>query len=118
LFLKRKPGLSQKEFREYYENHHAILGARVLTQFVEYRRNYPIQSDIAGLPTMEADFDVVTETWYEKAEDVAELLAHSARPDIRRILGEDEARFADLNSVRLILVEECVSDLTAVRRQT
>lgn len=114
-FMKRKEGMTFEEFKDYYENHHAVLGAKVLHKMVGYRRNYPMESGFANWPEIVPDFDVCTETWFNTREDFEEMMAHSVKPDIRAILGEDELKFADINSVKVFMVEEHVSDMDELR---
>jgi hypothetical protein len=66
--LKRKPGMSLEEFKDYYENHHAPL-ALGGSKFVKYRRSYVIPgaytSPHVDHKIPEPDFDVISEIWFE-----------------------------------------------------
>ena len=105
--LKRKNGLSREQFIEYYETRHAPLMRRLLPQMTDYRRNY---FDVAGafvypgasLP----DFDVVTEMWVEDRAAYDAMIAIATRPDVARIIAEDEEHFLDRDQTRMLIVDE------------
>ena len=52
--LKRRPGMSLEEFKDYYENYHSKIGEKVLPDGVHYVRRYVQQHPelrmVAGSP--------------------------------------------------------------------
>ena len=50
--LKRKTGITLEQFRDHYENSHAILAQKYLGHLlVEYKRNYKTGTAGGGVPT-------------------------------------------------------------------
>ena len=93
--LARKPGLSEQEFVDYYENRHAPLILSIAPQICDYRRNYlrregAILAAGASLP----EFDVVTELWFddEAAFDAA-MVAFTDPVNAARIARDEENVF-------------------------
>ena len=80
--LARKPGLSETDFVDYYENRHAPLILSIAPQIRDYRRNY-LRREGAILATgaRPPDFDVVTELWFDDQEafDAAMVGVHRSR---------------------------------------
>lgn len=104
--LRRRPGMSAKDFRAYYESRHRVIGERVLSgHALRYVRRYvtPLQEGRAP------GFDVVMEI------DFADRAAHDccmamlATPDIAREIAEDEERLFDRAATLSFAVEECES---------
>jgi len=83
--MARRPGLSREEFRDYYENRHAVLGMQYFS-FEKYVRNHLVSA------SENIEFDCISEFW----QDTAVALAVMASPagDIFR---EDEKKFMDLS---------------------
>jgi hypothetical protein len=118
--IKRKPGLSAQEFREYYETRHAPLALKHLGRYIQkYVRNYPIAGDTqqeteyfrGGKPAEDAfDYDVLTEMWFADRATYDELCTLTQKdPVIGEIFRTDEGRFIDRPSVRYIVCDECMS---------
>jgi uncharacterized protein (TIGR02118 family) len=102
LLVRRKPGITREEFRRYYESRHAPLAASQLRSCLRYVRNFVIE-DVAGEP----DFDCVTEFWYELDGPWREARDYIASEASRQVLAEDEAKFMDRGSMRVVVVAEC-----------
>lgn len=120
-FMRRKPGLSQQEFRDYYEKNHAPLALKYFGPYINrYVRNYPkIEDSAHGTDWFQHgkalddrfNYDVVTELWYKDQaayDTLHRLLAED--PKIGEIFGTDEARFIDRASVQYIVFDEDVSN--------
>ncbi len=99
--IKRKPGMSRAEFRDYYETHHAPLGQRHFN-FARYVRNYPKVSEDAPEPP----YDVIVEFWFEDEAAFTRAMAFNLSPEAR-LFREDEARFMDTQFITGFTVEEC-----------
>ena len=111
--LKRKPGLSLEEFKDYYENHHAPLVARN-SRIVGYRRNYIIPGGYTA-PHVdhqieEPEYDVISEMWFEDLDALREA-EKNLEGEFGRLLREDELKVFDMTpgALRAFLVEEFVS---------
>jgi uncharacterized protein (TIGR02118 family) len=100
LFVRRKEGLSREQFRQRYEDGHAPLARKVLPQLRRYVRNYVTDS-----PGWEADFDVVTEFWFDSEQDHQAVRAFYASEE-GQVLIRDEAEFMDRSSMRSVVVDE------------
>lgn len=83
-FMPRKPGMSRKAFREYYEHRHAILGARHFP-FRKYARNHLMENEPLQL------FDCYSEFWVEDFEPVVRCL----EGNIGEVMRSDERNFTD-----------------------
>ena len=93
--LARKPGLSETEFVDYYENRHAPLILSIAPQIRDYRRNY-LRREGAILATgaRPPDFDVLTELWFDdqQAFDAA-MVAFTDPVNAARIAHDEENVF-------------------------
>ena len=112
--VKRRPDLSMEAFKDYYENQHAPLCARILPPTSEYRRNYVTRNtkvqDIDP-PQLDIEYDVVTEVWFDTVEQFSAFNDATARPEIREQLIADELKFTDRDSIRVSVVHECITDV-------
>jgi uncharacterized protein (TIGR02118 family) len=105
---RRKPGMSLKEFREYYETVHAPLYLSLIPKIATYRRNYltPVQSadDMENWNFSTQHYDCMVEmTWHSQAdyeEAMAFLLSDAATP-----LAEDEENFLDRSSMTVFMAD-------------
>ena len=110
LFLKRRPGMSVEAFRDYYENHHRLLGEKYSVGVRRYVRRYldPVGGE-GELP-----FDVVTEIWFDDPavrDKVADFVSRGEPPaDVI----EDEERLFDRPKSRVAKVVEYESDMEAI----
>ncbi|MDG2002662.1 MAG: EthD domain-containing protein [Novosphingobium sp.] len=97
VLLKRKPGITFEEFRDHYENSHALLGEKYFGHlFRSYRRNYiPAGVRFSDGASGENAYDCLTELVFHDAGGYAELKRIAGKPEIRAVLVEDEARFLD-----------------------
>ncbi len=113
--LKRNPKLSMAEFIDYYENHHARIGERVLTRARRYQRRYvrPEINPITG-EVVELDFDVVMELWWDSREDFEASMA-LITGDILQLMYDDEEILFNSHHHRTFTVDEHESDMDAVR---
>lgn len=115
LFMKRKPGLTMDEFRDYYENRHIPLCAPYMQGIAGYRRNYIVPQPHAESGTNEElPYDVITEMFFDDEEtykNTVEYLANTVMPDE---IVADEANFFHRPTMRMTTVVECESDMKAL----
>jgi hypothetical protein len=102
LFLKRKPGLSLEEFRDYYEQRHVPLCMTYMAGAERYFRRFVEQPP--GGP--ELDFDVITEVWLKERSALDLVTATLARDAMPAEVIADEERFMDRAKSRYCSVSE------------
>ena len=96
--ITKKPGLTDAEFFDYWQNVHGPIGARI----PGLRRL--AQSHSVRLPgdARPGDFDGMAELWFDSVEA---LLAARQTPEWRRS-SEDEQNFIDHSRVAYFVAEE------------
>lgn len=114
-FLKRRSGLSVEEFRDYYETHHARIGENYLTRATRYMRRYLtlVPDPISGT-VVEFDYDVLTEVWFADRAEFEHAMQELGQSDVLSLIEADEEHLFDRSRNRLVLVDECESDMRAV----
>jgi hypothetical protein len=112
FLLKRRPGMTMEEFKDYYENHHAKFGDRFLTTARRYVRRYvkPQKNPLTG-QVIELDFDVVMEIWWDSREDCLDAMRKLADGGLSKLIYEDEEKLFSTHDNRVFTVEEHDSDL-------
>jgi uncharacterized protein (TIGR02118 family) len=112
--LKRKPGLTMEAFIHYYENNHAPLVLNIAPFIMDYRRNYARSGSALGsLDGGAPDCDVITEAWFATKEDFDKFNTEAVKPENRDAIIRDELNFLDRGSMRLFIVEERESQISA-----
>ncbi|MEV0711220.1 EthD domain-containing protein [Nocardia aurea] len=108
LFLKRRPGMSVADFRDYYENIHSKFGEKYSRGLLGYVRNYldPVGDE-------ELPFDVITELWVADRATAEAIAAGVARNQPLPEILEDEKQLFDRSKTRVATVVECRSTLPA-----
>lgn len=110
--LKRKPGLSLEEFKNYYETRHAPLMTRMqLPELIGYRRNFV---DVEGGIFSDGErpwFDVITELRFADRAAYERCMKRNAEPEPTRLRNEDESNFLDQSRVHFFFVEEAETAL-------
>lgn len=111
--MKRKSGMSVAAFREYYENHHRLIGEKYLKGFASrYVRRFTNALPDRSGNLVDPEFDVILEIWYPDEETFSACNARLSEPAIRQEIREDEARLFDTSRMRAYLVDEFESDLS------
>ena len=110
--LKRRPGMTMQEFIDYYENRHSKIALSALTQARRYVRRYvkPEKNPITG-ESVELDFDVVMELWWDSRADYEASMKMFGEKDLYKIVYEDEEKIFATHENRVFTVEEYDSDL-------
>ena len=124
-FIRRRANISREEFRRHYETGHAPMIRNIAPLILGYRRNYyQPQFDALihgfhgfhGPPTGGEPYDAVTEVWLAD-EAALQAMYRTLRADAARV-HDDEDRFLDKASLRVIVVEEVVTDLESMQSRT
>ncbi len=113
IFLKRRPGMTLEEFRDYYEGTHMPLCLKYARGVARYFRRYiehPV--DEANGKLNELDYDVVTEIWFEDAAIADAALKFAGRGILPKEVIEDEERLFDRSKNRMVRVTEYETDLS------
>lgn len=107
--LKRREGMSKRDFIAYYEEHHRRIGERVLTGYAtRYVRRYLHPLDGTEQP---CDADVVMEIDFPDVATRDACFAALAAPATSAMIAEDEERLFDRSRIRSFSVEERASTL-------
>ena len=113
--MKRRPGMSVEEFREYYEGSHRLIGEKYLKGYADkYMRRF-----VDPLPDREGklydpEYDVILEIWYPDEATFKACGLHLSSPEIAAEIREDEEKLFDMRYMRSYLVNEVESELGSV----
>jgi hypothetical protein len=106
--VKRKPGLTREQFKNYYETTHSKLGDKYLPPYcTKYLRRYlePVGHPITGSPEG-FDYDCITEMWFPDEATYKAFTASVTAPEIAKVVIEDEEKLVDRAKTRRYVVEE------------
>lgn len=110
--MKRRPGMSVAEFREYYESKHRLIGEKYLKGFAsKYMRRFTNPTTDRDGQLRDPEYDVFLEIWYPDQETMEACGKLLGSPDAQREIREDEEKLFDMRFMRSYVVDECVSDL-------
>ncbi len=112
IFMKRRPGLSMAEFRDYYENHHVPLCMKYNKGLVRYLRRYiehPVNRETGAVE--ELDYDVVTELWFPDRAALEIVLKFAAKGILPADVIADEEKLFDRPKARFVAVNDCETQL-------
>lgn len=99
MILRRKPGMTARDFRAHYENVHAPLTLQCLSGIVDYRRLYVEAGPSPfGHPDASLDFDVVTQVTFSSREAYDNAMQAMRDEHRARLLREDQALLFDVNA--------------------
>jgi uncharacterized protein (TIGR02118 family) len=113
LLMKRKPGTSMEEFRNYYENNHVPLCAPYMQGIARYFRRYLCPQPHAESGTNEElPYDVVTEMWFDNEENFTGTLGYITATVMPDVVVEDEAKFFHRPTMRIATVVECETTMS------
>ena len=111
--LKRRPGMSKADFIAYYEDHHRLIGEKVLGGFaLRYTRRFLFPMDGED---QECDADVITETEFPDSAARQAFFAAMAEPEVMAEIVADEERLFDRSRIRSFTVEERHSSLPPLK---
>jgi hypothetical protein len=109
IFLKRRPGMTVQEFRDYYEQRHRKVIGKYLQGVSYYARRY--LDPLPHLDTKvihEPEFDVVTELWFESRAAFDGLVKMVSEGVLPPDVFEDEQHVFDRPRTRYFTVTESV----------
>ncbi|WP_239807238.1 EthD domain-containing protein [Croceicoccus hydrothermalis] len=111
LMMKRRPGMSVADFRDYYENRHAPLATKRAAGMTRYVRRYldPHPHPETGAMA-EPPFDVITELWFEDDATYRRTLAYVTTHNMPPEIVEDERKLFDRTSFRICTTVEHDTD--------
>jgi uncharacterized protein (TIGR02118 family) len=108
LFLKRRPGMSPEEFRDYYENFHVPLAKKYSHGISRYFRRYLQPAPLTeNGPGSDFAYDVVTEFWFEDEAVFRSTLDFLGTGMMAEEIIEDEKKLFDRAATRMTTVIEC-----------
>ncbi len=111
--MKRRPGMSVPEFREYYETKHRLIGEKYLNGYAtRYLRRFTNPNMDRDGQLRDPEYDVFLEIWYPDQETYEACSKALSAPEVAKEIQEDEEKVFDIRFMRSYLVEECESDLT------
>ena len=117
LLMKRRPGMSVEDFRDYYENRHVPLALKydggAMTRYV---RRYLEPQPNAELGTnAELPYDVISELWFEDETAFRATLHYMTTSVMPDDVVADEMNLFDRPTMRIATVIECETDLATLR---
>jgi hypothetical protein len=109
VFARMKPGLNREDLIARYEGTHipltdSLVDNGLLPAMADYRRNYIVHTDERNVGHVE--YDVVTEAWFANADIFEENRNGLQNADVAAAVGEDLASFLDLESMKMVVIEE------------
>lgn len=114
LFMKRKPGMSVRAFRDYYETRHVPLCMNYMAGVARYiRRFLDPQPNAESGRNEELPYDVITELWFDDEAVWKATLRHISTTVMSEEIVADEANLFDRASMRIATVVECETELPA-----
>lgn len=112
LFMRKRPGMSTEEFRDYYEQHHAPLCATYSAGMIRYIRRYIEPHNHPEAGAFPDAYDVITELWFDDEAIYRGTLAYLTSSLMPDEIIADEKRLFDRSSFRIATVVECESGLS------
>jgi hypothetical protein len=106
ILIKRRPGTSIQEFRDYYETKHSKLGGDIgaTVGMIHYVRRY-----LQPLNGGELEYDVLTECWFNDRDKFETIAGALSKGQVAPEVAADEERFMDRTKTRFLKVIECES---------
>ena len=111
IFLKRRPGMSVEDFRDYYENVHAKLALKYSRGVKRYVRRYidPLPNPETGADG-ELEYDVITELWFDDEATFRGTVKYMSTNLMPEDIIADEMNLFDRSKIRNAVVVECETD--------
>ena len=107
LFMKRKPGMSMEDFRQYYENRHIPLCMKYMQGISGYKRSYIEPQPHAESGTNEElPYDVITELSFTDEPTYKATVDHLSTTIMPEEITSDEANVFHRPTMRMATVIE------------
>lgn len=114
LLMKRRPGMSIEEFRDYYENHHVPLASKYTQGITGYVRRYlNPQSHPETGPGGELPYDVITELSFADEATFKATLDYVTTAIMPDEIVEDEKNLFDRSSFKIVTYTECATEFSS-----
>lgn len=104
--ISRQPQLSMDAFRDYYEANHAPLVRRLLPMIARYTRSYLPSAPETPAGKGRANFDVLTELWFESDADLESFWKRINEPEVIAAIRADESNFLLSDRTVMYAVDE------------
>jgi uncharacterized protein (TIGR02118 family) len=98
----RKPGMTRKEYNEYWEKKHGPLAAKMFPGLRKYVQNHFVE-----IPGREYEGDGIVEMWWDDVESYINSMKFLSTPEGRPLF-LDGAKFAEMKGGEPWVVEEHV----------
>ena len=110
ILLKRRPGMTVEEFRDYYETRHRPLVAKYSSRALCYyaRRYLDPLPHVDTKELTEPEFDVITELWFDRKDAFDGMVRLVREGSLPRDVLADEERVFDRAKTRYVCLTECV----------
>ncbi|MDB5575533.1 MAG: Ethyl tert-butyl ether degradation EthD [Bradyrhizobium sp.] len=107
VLIRRNPKLSIVQFKAHYEAIHAPLASGLMPKMRRYTRHFlkPYGDGTYASGDVQ-DYDVITEMWFDTEADFHETMKYLSRPEVASVLGADEQRVFDRDSIRIYVLED------------
>ena len=112
--MKRRLGMSVEEFRDYYENHHRLIGEKYLSGYAsKYLRRFTNPTPDREGNLTDPEFDVFLEIWYPDMETMQSCSEKLSEPEANKEIYTDEEKLFDTNikNMRSYILDEFESDI-------
>lgn len=107
LFMKRRPGMSIEDFRDYYENRHVPLCLKYSGGVARYFRRYlDPQTHAESGRNDELPYDVITELWFDNEATWKATVAYISSTVMPDEVVTDELNLFDRPTMRMATVVE------------
>ena len=100
--IKKKPGLTDEEFYQYWKEKHGPLAVKVIPGLRKYIQNHPVR-----LPSVKYEMDGIVETWFDNLEACQDFMTWRKSGEAKVLL-DDEDKFVDRSMVRYIVEEHII----------
>ena len=98
--LKKKPGMSQKDFNDHWLNNHSQLAARVIPGLRRYVLSYMVGEN--------QEFDGVAELYFNDIASWEKALHFLTKEDGGQVIRDDNVKFVDIKRIFFLVTEEKV----------
>ena len=101
--LKKKDGITQEEFLQYWKEKHAPLVVKLFPGMKRYVQNHAVR-----LPgDRESRIDGVSEVWFDDLQS-CQAAANFWQSDEGKVIRDDEEKFIDRSKMVFLVAEEKV----------